>query len=40
MSCCVFFSLISPEILAFSAHFFSFHGIAVSSFVLLSFFTF
>jgi hypothetical protein len=27
MSCCVFFSRISPEILAFFAHFFSFHGI-------------
>jgi hypothetical protein len=27
MSCCVFFPRISPEILAFSAYFFSFHGI-------------
>jgi hypothetical protein len=27
ISCCVFFSWISPKILAFSAHFFSFHGI-------------
>jgi hypothetical protein len=27
MSCCVFFSWISREILAFSTHFFSFHGI-------------
>jgi hypothetical protein len=27
MSCCVFFSRISPKILAFYAHFFSFHGI-------------
>jgi hypothetical protein len=37
MSCCVFVFQISPEILAFSAHLFSFHGICCVFLVLLSF---
>jgi hypothetical protein len=40
MSCCVFFSRLSPEILAFSARLFSFRGIFLSSFILLSFLCF